>query len=180
VTSTTTMIHSMDTRKSPDNESLRLELQEALITFRHWTTQGNQAAGVVATGDVLLITYGFSQKLAGVLFLASVLPLAILLGYLQIMSAAAPIIILAMRLERRLSIRDVSLAATYAKTHLRPLTSRFPSIDSLNDGELIDLSQCLSMRYWLRKQVPIVLYAATAIQIGLAILSLTVYGFKFI
>jgi hypothetical protein len=170
----------MNSPKSPDDESLRLELQEALITFRHWTTQGNQAAGVVATGDALLITYGFSQKLAGVLFLASALPLAILLGYLQIMSAAAPIIILAMRLERKLSIRDLSLATTYAQSHLRPLISRFASIDSLDEGELINMSQRLSMRFWLRKQVPIVLYAATIIQIGLAILSLTVYQFRFI
>ena len=128
----------------------------------------------------MLITFGFSQRLAGVLFLASALPVAILLGYLQIMSASAPIILVAMKLERKLLIRHDSLAVTYAKVHLRPLLSRYGSVEDLDEEKLLSLEQNLSKRFWLRKQVPLALYAATIIQIGLAILTLTVYHYRFI
>ena len=169
----------MNARKAPDDESIRLELQEALVTFRHWITQGNQAGGIVATGDALLITYGFSQRLAGVLFLASLLPLVVLQLYLAIASAAAHIIILAMRLERKLSIRMDSLAITYARLHLPPLISGIPNVESLDDKELIDLDHNLSTKYWLRRQVPLALYSATMIQLGLAVISLSVYHYRF-
>jgi hypothetical protein len=169
----------MSARKAADDESIRLELQEALVTFRHWTTQANQAAGVVATGDALLITYGFSQRLAGVLFLASLMPVAVLQLYLQVMSAAAPVINLAMRLERRLSIRSDSLAITYAKVHMRPLVTRISNIEDLDEKELLALDYRLSKKYWLQKQVPLTLYSATIIQIALAIVSLTVYHYRF-
>lgn len=168
----------MTTQKTPDNDSLRLELQEALTTFRNWVTQATQAFGVIATGDAVLITYGFSQRLAAILFLASALPIAAVLLYLLIMSAAAPLITLAVRIERKLSLRE-SLAATYAKTHLRPLASKIADIDSLSHEELVNLDEEFRARRWLWKGIPIMLYAASVIQIGLAILSLTVYGYKF-
>lgn len=57
----------MVARDAPDNESVRLELQEAIATLRHWTSQVTQAAGFIATGDILLLSYGFSQKLAAIL-----------------------------------------------------------------------------------------------------------------
>lgn len=169
----------MEAQKRPDDESVRLELQEALVTFRHWTTQANQAASVVATGDALLIAYGFAQRLAGVLFVASVTPLLVLLIYLQIMGAVVPVINLAMRLERKLSIRKDSLAATYANVHLRPLVSRFGGAENLDDEKLRGLDQYPSKRHWLLKQIPVILYVAAIIQIGLAVLSLTVYHFRF-
>lgn len=126
-----------------------------------------------------MITYGFSQRLAGVLFLASAMPIVVLLIYLQIMSAVAPVITLAMRLERKLLIRRDSLAATYAKVHLRPLALRSANVEDLNDDELLGVDQNASRGRWLRKQVPLILYVATIVQIGLAILSLTVYHYRF-
>jgi hypothetical protein len=81
----------------------------------------------------LLITYGFSQRLAAILFLASALPVGVLLLYLQTMSTAAPLVVLAARLERKLSIKD-SLAATYARSHMRPLAG-VVDIESLSDDE---------------------------------------------
>jgi|HubBroStandDraft_1064217.scaffolds.fasta_scaffold09114_3 hypothetical protein len=165
------------TKRSPDDDSLRLELQEALVTFRNWVTQIAQTIGIAATVDAVLVTYGFSQRLAAILFLASAFPVGALLLYLRIMSVAAPLISIAIRIERKLSIEE-SLAATYAKAHL-PLPSRIASIDSLSDEELLNLDQEFSERHWLRKQIPLLLYAATAIQIGIAVLSLTVYHYRF-
>jgi hypothetical protein len=167
----------MATRNVPDNDSLRLELQEALATFRSWTTQATQAFGVLVTGDALLITYGFSQRLAAILFLASGLPIGVLLLYFQTMSTAAPLVILAARLERKLFIRD-SLAATYARSHMRPLAS-VVSIESLSDDELASIGTVFSWRHWLRKRIPKLLYLTTIVQLGIAVLSLTVYHYKF-
>lgn len=117
----------------PDGDSLRLELQEALATFRNWVTQLVEAFGVMATGDALLVTYGFSQRLAAILFLASALPLAALLIYLQIMSVAGPLVGLAARIERMLSLED-SLAAIYCT---RRLTCRPHPLGSLASMALV-------------------------------------------
>lgn len=169
----------MDSQETPDRESLRLELQEALVTYRHWTTQASQIAGVIITVDALLITYGFSQRLAGVLFLASAMPIIVVLVYVQIYSGAAPIIALAMRLERKLLIRKDSLAITFAKIHLKPLISELPSIENLDNEALINLDKNRSRRRWFCAEIPIILYAATIIQIGLAVLSLAAYHYRF-
>src|SRR5260370_12698975 len=129
----------MNERGTPDPESLRLELQEAIVTFRHWTSQATQATGILATGDAVLITYGFAQRQAGILLVASSMPLAILAVYVGTKSVAPPLINLALRLERRLLIRGDSLAVTYARMHLRPSVSNFSSIEDLNDEEVRNL-----------------------------------------
>ncbi len=168
---------SMAARSVPDADSLRLELQEALAAFRSWTTHATQAFGVLATGDALLITYGFSQRLAAILFLASGLPVGVLLLYLQTMSTAAPLVIFAARIERSLSIKE-SLAAVYARSHLRPFAIAM-NIDSLSNNELRGLDVDVSWRSWIGKLLPKLLYFTTLIQVGLAILSMTVYHYRF-
>ena len=65
--------------EAPDNESLRLELQEAIVTYRHWVSQLTQVTGIIATADVVLLSYGFSQRLAVILLAASTGPIVILL-----------------------------------------------------------------------------------------------------
>ena len=90
-----------------------MELQEAISTFRHWTTQANQAAGVVATADAALIAYAL-QMLVGTIFVASVMPAMMLLAYMQAMSTIVPIILLALELERKLQIRQDSLLRLHA------------------------------------------------------------------
>jgi hypothetical protein len=169
---------SMPTSDVQNRESLRLELQQALETFQNWTTQATQAFGVMITGGVVLVTYGFAQRLAGILFLASMLPIAALLVYLQITSATAPLIILSIRIERKLGLTE-SLAATYARTHLGPLVASFRSIENLTDDQLRNLDQDFSIRPLLTKLVPILLYATATISAGLAVISLTVYHYNF-
>jgi len=169
----------MDERGTPDPESLRLELQEAMVTFRHWTSQATQATGIIATGDALLITYGFAQRQAGILLVASAMPLVVLAIYLAAMSVAPPLINLAMRLERRLLIREDSLAVTYARMHLRPPVSRTWRIEDLNDEEVRNLNMRIPLSQLLRKRIPIGLYVSTISQIGLFILSLVIFHHRF-
>src|SRR5262245_10438118 len=111
----------MAAREAPDNESLRLELQESIAAFHHWSSQFTQAAGLIATGDVILVTYGFSQRLAAILLFASSFPLIILWTYSLIGYACTPLVGLILKIERKLQIREISLGATYMRVHLRSM-----------------------------------------------------------
>jgi len=135
-----------------DDESLRMELQEALVTYRQWASQLTQVAGFFVAADVVLVSYGFSQRLAAILLVASTVPMLILVMYMVIGSVNRPIVNLILRIERKLLIED-SLGAILAQTWLK----------------------------WesLWSTVPITLYTATAAQLGLFVLSLTVFHYRF-
>ena len=136
-----------------DDESLRMELQEALVTYRQWASQLTQVAGFFVAADVVLVSYGFSQRLAAILLVASTVPMLILVMYMVIGSVNRPIVNLILRIERKLLIED-SLGAILAQTWLK----------------------------WesLWSTVPITLYTATAAQLGLFVLSLTVFHYSFL
>jgi uncharacterized membrane protein (Fun14 family) len=167
----------MVTPEGPDNESLRLELQEAIVTYRHWLSQLNQITGFIGTGAVVLISYGFAQKLAAILLLASGAPMLLLLMYLQVGSITSPLVNLILRIERELLVRKDSLGATYARlshpSMVLPLGSR---IEDLTDEEVRHLSP---RGYPLWGPIPVILYAGTVAGVGLFVLSLTVFHYRF-
>jgi hypothetical protein len=139
--------------ETSDNGSLRIELQEALVTYRQWATQLTQVAGFFVAADVVLVSYGFSQRLAAILLVASTVPMLILVMYMAIGSVNRPLVNLVLRIERKLLIQEDSLGAILAQTWLK----------------------------WesLWSTVPITLYTATAVQVGLFVLSLTVFHYRF-
>jgi hypothetical protein len=170
---------SMVAREAPDNESLRLELQEAIVTFRHWTSQVVQVVGFIAAGDVLLLSYGFSQKVAAILLLASVLPMIFLLIYLRILTVIGPVVGLILRLERKLLIQEDSLGTTYLRIHMRSVAATLGDIENLDDEQIHNLNlSTLKGQLW--RLFPIILYTATIVQLGLFVLSLAVYHYRFI
>jgi hypothetical protein len=139
----------MVTREAPKDESLRLELQEAIVTYRQWTSQLTQIAGFVATGGVLLLSYGFSQQLAIILLLASAFPLVILLMYWFIGSLNTPFIELMLRIERKLLIREDSLGAMFLRAQLLSIAPAVGTIEELSDEEVHRLDLSLSRRKWI-------------------------------
>lgn len=167
----------MDGPASPDNESLRLELQQALGTYQHWVTTLTQVNGFLTAADVALISYGFSQRLAAILLVASGAPIGILAMYILVGSIASPLVNLVLRIERRLQIREDSLGATYVHTYFRSTTLTLGSrIEDLSDEQVRHLPLEWE-KFW--GPIPIVLYAATVVQIGLFVLSLTVFHYRF-
>jgi hypothetical protein len=163
--------------EAPDNESLRLELQEALGTYRHWVAQLTQINGIFITADVVLISYGFSQKLAAILLVASGLPMLSLVMYMVVGSIASPFVDLILRIERRLLIRKDSLGATYVHTYFRSAAPAPGSrIEDLDDEQVRHLNL-----EWdsLWSPIPIIAYVSTASQVGLFVLSLTVFHYRF-
>jgi hypothetical protein len=100
--------------EGPDDESLRLELQEALATYRHWIAQLTQVVGFAVAADVVLVSYAFSQRLAGILLLASTVPILILVMYMVVGSIACPLVDLVLRIERNLLAPLTRTAARYS------------------------------------------------------------------
>lgn len=163
--------------EAPDKESLRLELQQALGTYQHWVVVLTQVNGFLTAADVALISYGFSQKLAAILLVASGAPVGILIMYILVGSIASPLVNLVLRIERRLQIREDSLGATYVHTYFRSMTSTLDGrIEDLSDEEVRQLDLKWE-KFW--GPIPIVLYAATLVQVGLFVLSLTVFHYRF-
>ena len=165
----------MVTPEAPDNESLRIELQQALETYRHWISQLTQASGFFITADVALASFGFSQRLAVIILVASTLPMIILVEYTVIGSVASPLINLALRVERRLLIRKDSPAATFVRAQFGMIPA-VNHIEDLNDEGVRHLTLKWEPRW---SAIPIVLYTASAVQLGLFALSLTVFHYQF-
>jgi hypothetical protein len=163
--------------EAPDNESLRLELQEAIVTYRHWVSQLTQVAGFLVAADAILLSYGFSQRLAAILLVASGGPIVILIMQMVVGSIASPLIYLVLRIERKLLIRTDSLGVTFVRTFFRSVTPAPSSrIEDLSDEEISHLNLEWAS---LWSPIPIILSAATVVQLGLFVLSLTVFHYRF-
>ena len=163
--------------EAPDDESLRIELQEALVTYRQYVSQFVQVAGILTAADVALVSYGFSQRIAVILLLASTFSIFNLVIWMITVSIAGPLINLVLSIERRLRIRKDSLGATLARPAPAKMIPAVGShIEDLSDEEV----RHLNLRWeWRWGVLPIVFYAATAIHIVLFVLSLTVFHYRF-
>jgi lysylphosphatidylglycerol synthetase-like protein (DUF2156 family) len=61
-----------------DIDGMRMELQEAIVTFREQITLLVQIAGVLVGADVALIGYGFAQAQGVVLLVANIIPIILI------------------------------------------------------------------------------------------------------
>jgi hypothetical protein len=68
--------------EAPDNESLRIELQEALESYRQYISQWMQGTGIFTAADVALVSYAFTQRIAVILLLGSAFPMLMLVSYM--------------------------------------------------------------------------------------------------
>ena len=163
--------------EAPDDESLRIELQEALVTYRQYVSQWVQGNGFFTAADVALVSYAFTQRIAVILLVGSAFPILMLVSYMITVSTSGPLIDLVLRIERRLRIRQDSLGATVARTvPAKMIPAVGGHIEDLSDEEV----RHLNLRWeWRGGVLPIVFYAATATHIVLFVLSLTVFHYRF-
>ena len=105
--------------------------------------------------------------------------MVILLMYLFIGSINVPLIGLMLRIERKLLIREDSLGTTFLRERLQSITPAVGDIEELSDEEVRHLNLSLSRRKWIWTPVPIILYASTIALIGVFVLSLTVFDYRF-
>ena len=164
---------------APDNESLRLELQEALVTWRHVASLLIQTAGFFIAADAVLISYGFAQKLAGILLFASALPIAMLFIFQIVWASVGPLLNLVLRIEQKLLIRGDSLGVTFGRSLLGSRVPVLGAIDDLNDEEIARLNQMTSNRRPYRGPIPTACFTAFVAQIVLFVLALTLFNYRF-
>ena len=163
--------------EAPDDESLRLELQEALVTYRQYISQWVQGTGFFTAADVALVSYAFSQRIAVILLVGSLFPILMLVSYMMTVSLGGGLINLVLRIERRLRIRKDSLGATMARTApAKMIPAVGGHIEDLDDEEVGHLNLKWESRSGI---IPILFYATTAIHIVLFVLSLTVFHYRF-
>jgi len=159
---------------APDRDALRIELQEALGSVRHWQMVGVQAAGFILTADIVLIGYGFTQKHAGMFLLASTLPVILLAVHIIGISSSTNQIALVIRIEDELHIRETqSLARIYARNYLRLAGPQLEAVIAQGPR-----GRTLSLKWFITPEA-IVLYAASLGQVGLFVLCLVLYNYRF-
>ena len=160
-------------------ESLRLELQEALTTLRHLTTLITQVAAFVATADSLLLAYGFSQKIGGIFLIAATMPVIMLISFSVIANTVRPIIYVTLTLERELHLHDTTLGVLYAKFHVPNILPSFDKLSNSRESGIPKSILSFPARNWLASGPAYVIYAIFTVQIGLFLVSLRVYHFRF-
>jgi hypothetical protein len=163
----------------PEAESLRLELQEAVKMYRHQTSLLVQISGFIVAADSILIAYGFSQRVSGILLVASIMPVIMLASYVEIMNLNLPSIYVAMALEQRLQLHETSLITLYAKKYAPAIFTGPNKITDMMDPEARESVLGAPRLSWLPNRAGYILSLIFILQIGLFLISLLVYHYRF-
>jgi hypothetical protein len=145
----------MKNQAPTDAEAVRLELQEALVSFRQVGTFAVQVAGFIAAADSLLLGYGFAQRQSVILMVASLMPILLIVEAVWVLRGVIPIGYVAMVLEQELGLRIAPLAtvfpmasfswhSTCGSEFYKPCQSRFSEVTILqSDTFRSDTQGCL-------------------------------------
>jgi hypothetical protein len=164
--------------QAPSPESLRLELQEAITSFRHQWTQLQQALGIIISADVVLLSYGFSQRLSSVLLVASLTPVVALGVYINGMTALVPICYVAIRLEGKLSLYDVPLIGTWVR-HRGDLAAAISGFANLADRGASNSKLKVPVSFFLKDPRSLTVLVFFVLQVALVVISILGYHFRF-
>jgi hypothetical protein len=163
----------------PDEESLRLELREAITTFRDQAGRMTQGTGFIVTADSVLLAYGFSQRESGILLVASAMPVLALLVYIHFRRIATPILYVAMILERQLRLNEVPLIGIYARQGFKQLRALVASSTGVANDDVLNSILTVSYRDWVVRPIPLAFYGIFVAQLSLFVISLVVYNYRF-
>jgi hypothetical protein len=140
---------------------------------------GAQAAGVVLTANTLLLAYGFAERVAGILLIASAMPLLVQGVRIVLMEASLPFVYTALVLERELELDSAPLMGTFALKALKPVTTILGDDCDVSDAAARDAVLGIPLRAWLRGRVSMTYYCGSAAQLLLFIVSMAVYHYRF-
>lgn len=165
--------------RPPDDESLRLELREAIATIRHQIALEIQTVGVIISAGAILVAYGFSQRLSGILLIASFIPIAILLVFIHVNKGLVPVSYIAIKLEKRLSIVEDPLMTTWILMRDDFPFSQVEDIDNLDEATVRSYVKQAIPWYLLRSQKCLLVLAIFIAQVCLFVVSLAVFNYRF-
>lgn len=163
----------------PESESLRLELQEAIASYRLLSSSVTQVAGFLAAADAALIAYGFAQLVSGILLVASAMPLILVVAYVEILQSTLPVIYVAMTLEQKLQLHDAPLTRIYVKSYTRGVFADLAEYADMTDENIRESILGSTRRRWLTTSIIYILYAIFIAQIALFLIGLLLYHYRF-
>jgi hypothetical protein len=163
----------------PDEESIRLELREAIATFRDQTGRVTQGIGIIVTADSVLLAYGFSQRDSGILLVASLMPLFGLTAFFHFLRISTPIIYVAIVLERRLRLDETPLIWIHAQKGYKKVYDLVARAQDAADENVRDCVLALSYRDWISLPEARVFYCIFAGQLILFLISAVTYDYRF-
>lgn len=163
----------------PDAESLRLELQQAIITIRQQYSLLTQIFGIIATADSILLAYGFTQRVSSVILVASFMPIIMLISSVVIGSMTVPVVYVGATLEHRLKLVDTPLVAMSVPGYARGIFATGGQRTIMTETEIRESILSVSLRSFLTNQAAYILYATFTVQIFLFLISLIVYNYRF-
>jgi len=165
--------------ESPDTESLRLELKEAITGFNAQLSLIAQSLGFMIAADVVLLGYGFAQRRSAILLLASLMPVIMFAVLIDLMTSIIPISYVAIRLEKKLSLQDSPLIGTYVKSCRGIIQAVLGDIENWNSLKVHRLAPVIQLRSLLNDRKTLLLFTAFIVQFCLFIVSITIYHYPF-
>ena len=170
----------MTGQESSNTESRQLELREAITAFHSQLAMLVQSLGIVITADVLLLAYGFTQKLSAILLLASLLPIAMLVMFLEGMTVLVPITYVAIKLERSLSLHEAPFIETYAQSQQGVFPALFDGARDIDALKAQGFAPKIRLRSLLRDRKAALMVTASVVQLCIFVISITVYHYRFL
>jgi hypothetical protein len=169
----------MTDTESPDTESLRLELKEAIAGFNAQLSLIAQSLGFLIAADVVILGYGFAQRRSIILLLASLIPIIMLVVLIDLMTSMIPMSYVAINLERRLSLQDWPLIGTYTKSCQGIIQAVLGDIENWDNLKVHGLVPRIRFRFLLNDRKTLLLLGAFFAQLCLFVVSTTVYHYQF-
>jgi hypothetical protein len=163
----------------PDEESLRLELKEAITAFREQAGHMTQGIGFTVAADSALLAYGFSQRISGILLIASVMPILALFVFFLFRHVTTPSVYVAIVLERQLRLESAPLMATHARKFFKQVYELVANSKDPADKSVSDSVLARSYRDSIKHPIPCALYCISVAQLLVFAISMTASDYRF-
>jgi hypothetical protein len=165
-----------------DSDALRMQWQQALELLRHQSTITVQGFGFLFTADILLIVYGISQKIAGALVLASLMPLASIAAIWLTLDVSIPCIFVVIQLEQQLLPGQSTLGTTILRISFTRLYNQLTAVLQVEDVAQRNLMISEAKRSFLRT-IPVspvsrVAAVVFALHLCMFVFTLTLAGYR--
>ena len=131
------------------------------------------------TANTLLLAYGFQSRVAGILLIASAMPLLIQGTKIYLVESSLPIIYTALVLERELALHTAPLIGTLALKAPKPVTAILGDDCDLSGTTVRDAVLGIPTRTWLGGRLSMTYYFCSSAQVILFIVSIAVYHYRF-
>lgn len=172
----------MEKDEPVEPETRRLQLQQAIESLRHQQTLVVQMFGFLFTADALLLAYALTQRAAGILLAASLMPLGILVAIWRLQEQAIPYAYVAMYLERHLVPDRITLAATSLRTRHPVVYNRLEAALRMDDAKQQDREvrkAALSYTGLFEHRSSWVLLAVFMLQLTIFVIALAIFNYRF-